>query len=186
MEDENGYELVDEKGEAFEELPQVEYEDFYEAFSPILAKGSLTKGLPAGLPEPVEGTYVFKVSWQQDVWRTIALSARHSLHDLHLTILEAFAFDYEHYYGFFMDGRAWSKNALYDPGMDEGPWADGAELGQLRLYQGKKILYIYDFGDSWRFDVTLEKILEEPWDGPPEILKTKGESPEQYPYEEEW
>jgi hypothetical protein len=44
------------------------------------------------------------------------------------------------------------------------------------------MIYLYDFGDQWEFDVTFERV-----DAPggattePIILDSRGEAPEQYP-----
>lgn len=51
--------------------------------------------------------------------------------------------------------------------------------------KGKKLLYLFDYGDEWRFVVECKKI--EPNDGGkyPRMLESKGEAPEQYPDDEE-
>ena len=43
------------------------------------------------------------------------------------------------------------------------------------------MLYLFDFGDEWHFDVTLVKIqTDKPILPSPEILEQKGKAPEQY------
>jgi hypothetical protein len=37
---------------------------------------------------------------------------------------------------------------------------DKVKLSQLGLKEKKRFLYLFDFGDEWRFAVTLEKILD--------------------------
>lgn len=56
------------------------------------------------------------------------------------------------------------------------------EIGALPLQPGQSLALLYDFGDSWRFDVKLERI------DPPnrrqkklKILESHGKAPEQYP-----
>lgn len=47
-----------------------------------------------------------------------------------------------------MDGKRWSKKGYYDPrGEQQEPFADDVRLGELGLYEGQRILYIFDFGD---------------------------------------
>jgi len=41
--------------------------------------------------------------------------------------------------------------------------------------------YLFDFGDQWEFDVTLEQIDPAMVVEKPVTLETHGESPEQYP-----
>ena len=49
--------------------------------------------------------------------------------------------------------------------MDEGPWADEIPVGTLPLEPGQTMQLLYDFGDSWKFTVKLERI-EPPGAGP--------------------
>jgi len=69
----------------------------------------------------------------------------------------------------------------FDPYMDERPHTPEVRIGDLPLQPGAQMLYHYDFGDDWKFDVVLERI------DPPDpdvrgyqIEERKGKSPEQY------
>jgi len=57
----------------------------------------------------------------------------------------------------------------------------------LGLFAGQNILYLFDYGDEWKFRVELEDIrLKGPKPRKPKVIGKKGESPEQYPrYDEE-
>ncbi|MDQ3459386.1 MAG: plasmid pRiA4b ORF-3 family protein [Deinococcota bacterium] len=47
---------------------------------------------------------------------------------------------------------------------------------------GKRLLYLFDYGDEWRFIVRLEETKEaEPGKSYPQLVKAVGEAPEQYP-----
>ena len=128
-----------------------------------------------------EETYVIKVLLKRGVWRRFQLSSRHTLHDLHKVILKAYEFDDDHLYAFFMEGTPWKGAAYWSPHNDEGPFTNKIKLGSLDLVTKQKFLYLFDFGDEWRFLVQIEKIIK---DGTgvlkPTILETCGESPEQY------
>jgi len=51
----------------------------------------------------------------------------------------------------------------------------------LELYKGQKILYLFDFGDEWKFNVELIEIDNKaPLPLKPMIIESKGEAPEQY------
>ncbi len=55
--------------------------------------------------------------------------------------------------------------------------------------KGKKLLYLFDYGDEWRFIVQCQRIEEaEPRKRYPKVLEAKGDAPEQYGEwdEEEW
>jgi hypothetical protein len=135
------------------------------------------------LPRPVrparKGTYVFRIALGA-VSRTIALSHKHSLEDLHLAIQKAFRFDDDHLYAFFMDGKRYSDDAYNDPRGGEPPFAADARLADLDLYVGQNILYLFDFGDCWEFSVVLQEIAEMPRGGPPRVIESKGTPPRQY------
>ncbi len=135
-------------------------------------------GVAASLP----GNYLFKVALAGSVWRKIKLSANHTLHDLHQAIQGAYGFADDHLYAFFMDGKPYSQQRINSPGSERGPYADRALIGQLGLSLGGQFLYLFDFGDEWRFRISLEEIYEteEPLAGP-ELVAGKGRAPEQYP-----
>jgi len=129
----------------------------------------------------MDGTYVFKVSLNKTVWRRIELSSDHTLLDLHNSIQRAYDFDDDHLYSFFMDGKIWSKMRFTSPNEDEGPHVDEVCIGDLGLAKGQVILYLFDYGDMWRFRVKLEEIRTEGTKpGEPDIIDSKGESPDQY------
>jgi hypothetical protein len=66
--------------------------------------------------------------------------------------------------------------------MDEGPWASDVLIGEAPLHLGQTLIFTYDFGDNWQFEVTLEEITRpEPEETYPRVLEAQGEAPEQYP-----
>ncbi len=134
------------------------------------------------IEKTLEEIYVFKVSLNKNAWRRIRMSSLQTLQHLHSAIQDAYDFDDDHLFAFFMDGKAWSKNAYWDKRDGRNPSANQAILSKIGLEQGNKFLYLFDFGDEWRFDVQLEKVLV--LDKPlkkAEIIEKKGEDPIQYP-----
>ncbi|MDE7294678.1 MAG: plasmid pRiA4b ORF-3 family protein [Oscillospiraceae bacterium] len=53
------------------------------------------------------------------------------------------------------------------------------------LEEKQKFVYIFDFGDEWQFSCRVLRITDEPC-GSFEIIRTVGESPEQYSYYDEY
>lgn len=105
------------------------------------------------------------------------------LEDLHKAVQKAFKFDDDHLYSFFMDTKRYSKHAYHSPMSDEGPFVDEVTIGELELYEGQKIMYFFDYGDSWEFEVQLLKInKDEIPPKEPKIIEAKGEAPKQYRY----
>lgn len=161
-------------------------DSFFLSFAPLFAEGELQKTLPREKIKFVDGTYIFKVTLTRNLWRRIEISADDTLLDLHSSIQEAYDFDYSHLYSFFMDGRPWSRERFVSPYEDDGPYVDEVSIGNLELYVGQTILYLFDYGTEWRFRVKLEEIRkEDSKPRKPTIIEEKGESPEQYEYYEE-
>lgn len=157
-------------------------EPFYKPFQNLFNKEEIENTLPRNKDEFRKGIYIFKVSLSRGVWSKIQLSAQHTLDDLHDCIQEAFDFDNDHMYSFFMDGRAWSKDKFTCPYDYEGPYSHEVKIGELQLYKKQKFLYLFDYGDEWRFNVEVfdiedsdVKLLR------PIIIESKGEAPQQYP-----
>ena len=133
--------------------------------------------------------YLFKVNleWEEPVWRTIEMREDQTLRDLHSAIQEAFAWDNDHLYSFFMSGKAWDKKTQYwdDPlgGYTEGkgPRAHQAILCDLNLVPGRQFLYLFDYGDEWRHKVELLEVRDADMSHLyPKIVERHGDAPDQY------
>ena len=127
------------------------------------------------LPEPEQPAteagkttlYRFKVTLADypSVWRRIELRGDQTLHDFHQAIQQAFAWDDDHLYAFFLSGKAWDEDTEYDSpfaqeGADRGEQsAANHRLEHLPLRQGKQVLYIFDCGEEWQHTVKLEQVM---------------------------
>lgn len=144
--------------------------------------------------------FVFKVELSGDkaTWRRIAMLGNQTLEELSWAIFHAFDREDEHLYSFYFPkpgskGRARIRNALeysHPANCEEGgsPWgpspenAADANVGSLGLKARRKFHYLFDFGDEWWHDITVEA-----GDAPrergkyPRILEKHGKSPPQYP-----
>jgi hypothetical protein len=129
-----------------------------------------------------EGRYVFKVVLGRGLWRRIAIDAEEPLDTLASEILSAYKFDHDHLYEFFYRDPLGVEESVKHPYIDEGPWADEVRVGDMPLLVGQTMVYLFDFGDQWRFNVTLERI-DPPGKSPrePAVVDARGEAPEQYP-----
>jgi hypothetical protein len=128
-----------------------------------------------------EGTFIFRVSLGK-VWRLIAMPADTTLDDLLGLVLRSVKFDNDHLYEFTYRDRMGARVSACHPEMDDGPWADQIPIGSLPLEPGQTMELLYDFGDSWRFTVRLERV--EPPGAKvkaPSILESHGKAPKQYP-----
>lgn len=143
--------------------------------------------------------FVFKVALaaRKKIWRRIAVRGDQTLDTLHWTIFNAFDRYDEHLYSFYFPkpgakGRARlhgaeeythpfdaEENAIESKRRSN---AEKARIDRLGLKPSQSFLYLFDFGDEWWHEITVEQI-----DAPaqnsqyPRILKTNGKSPPQYP-----
>jgi hypothetical protein len=132
------------------------------------------------------GTVSIKVAIQKS-YRVIKISFRSTLEDLHLAIQRAFDFDDDHLYAFYMNGDKRSRDNVYWGVPEESPSASDTTIGKFHWVIGHKFLYRFDFGDDWYFKCkVLEVNPNELMDSNTIVIKEKGESPEQYPMEEDF
>lgn len=126
-------------------------------------------------------SYVISVSVGTGCYRHIKISGKKTLDYFAGCILDAFNFDFDHLYSFFMDNKWWSSfNAYNSPYCDEPPYADKIKLSQLKLSKGQAFKFLFDYGDEWHFQCKVLRVLDE--DTPePLIIRAVGEAPEQYP-----
>ena len=127
-------------------------------------------------------SYVIQVDIGTDCCRHIRIGKQETLKTLHGAILDAFGFDDNHCYAFFMDDRYRSKTDVYYSNAiyDGGPSECDATLRQLWLKKGNKFKFLFDFGANWWFQCRVLQELEEKTDIPA-VIKAVGAPPEQYP-----
>lgn len=174
----------------FSDLDWLQEMNVLETVPPGLLQTVLEQYFPAwehALPLPREvsfreGLHVFKVTLWKGLWRRLAIPAELTFADLASAILNAFAFDHSHLYMFEYESRLGTRQRIYHPYMDEGPWASETRLGEVPLRIGQPMIFLYDFGDHWEFEVTFEEIaLPKPKVIYPQVVEARGEAPEQYP-----
>ena len=117
------------------------------------------------------------------VWRRIVIPGNFTFHDLHNTIQSAFGWWDEHLYQFQrypFDG-GW---CVKDIDEDDDNWGerpeDARETNVLTFIQHmglEKFVYVYDFGDSWVHDITVEQIDHDADLDHPVCLAGKGACP---------
>ena len=134
------------------------------------------------------GSYVISVSLGTGCYRHIQISTSATLYKLHQVILNAFEFDDDHMHAFFMDNRRWSQRDYYvsSKGEPADRLSKRYSLQKAGLAQGKKFLYLFDFGDEWVFQCKVLRETEERTDIPG-VIRSVGQAPAQYPNcEDDW
>lgn len=99
-----------------------------------------------------------------EVWRRIEMSAHASFSDLHRTIQAAFGWNSSHLYSFSDDGYR-SSIDIQDMRYADNEAvlsldADKIEIWDIFKGEGRVFKYVYDFGDYWEHEITLEKMID--------------------------
>ena len=114
--------------------------------------------------------------------RKIIMGDQFNLEDLHYLIQKSVDFDMDHLY-YFETGSGTSRKRYFAPECeDEVYQADEVSLAELLLYEGMQFKYLFDFGDMWHFQITVERILTD-YTQECEIKEIKGQAPEQYSFD---
>ena len=118
------------------------------------------------------------------VTRRLALRADETLVALHRLIQEAFEWDDDHLYSFWLDGKFWGdKQSEYTAPFEveeSGAASAEAAIAGLDLERGQKIAYLFDYGDQWEVRLRLREISAADDGEYPRILESGGDALPQY------
>lgn len=120
-------------------------------------------------------TFQFKIQLKDisepKVWRRVLVPAEFNFLQFHMVIQSAFGWDDAHWFLFSPKGwRSSPEIKLFEIANDDDDNADNdkdslnataVKLCDIFTAEKQKYTYIYDFGDCWFHQITLEKILEE-------------------------
>ena len=133
------------------------------------------------------------------VHRTLAVREDQTLVDLHYALQDAFDWDDDHLYSFWLNGEFWARdgseythpfhasqpNPLGPFATSPAPASADVRLDRLRLEKGQRIAYLFDFGDEWRVRLTVRDMTVEDLQRYPRLLESAGDAPPQYPDHED-
>lgn len=156
----------------------------FERISKIMARMATTS--PRG-KKGLKLTYQFKIKLRgitnPPVWRRVLVPANFTFSGFHAVIQEAFGWWNEHLYCFGDKPYSQSLNIAeenkedwYRPDYDARKFTLGELFGDGGIV--KKFCYVYDFGDDWIHDITLEKVFDE-YSDHATCIKGKGACPEE-------
>ena len=140
-------------------------------------------------------TRIFKTNlfYDKKIIREIEVPENLTLYKLAEAIIGAYDFDFDHAFGFFsaIGGGYFNSERKYELFADmkkEDIEPTGAEsvkktkISDVWKNIGDKIMFLFDYGDDWRFVVELSGFGEkQPKTKYPRIIKSIGNAPEQYP-----
>ncbi|MCX6787182.1 MAG: hypothetical protein NTY93_01510 [Candidatus Kaiserbacteria bacterium] len=148
--------------------------------------------------ESSDGVFIFDtklLGYRKEVTRTIAIPKEQSLYKLAEAIIAAYNFDFDHCFGFFdsKSDNPYSKSVrkyelftdMVAEGMNIEPTgADSVKhtrLDQVWSRHGDSMLFLFDYGDVWRFLVTLTATGNGHTSSSlPSVLMSSGKAPKQY------
>src|SRR5918993_5827956 len=139
-------------------------------------------------------TLILRVIMQDDpnVIRELELPGDMKLYDLARGIVSAFGFDFDHAFGFYsaLQGHVMRSQPKYELFADMDEATDSKSVKRTRIADafhaaGQKLLFLFDYGDDWRFVVELIGFGEKDSKGRyPRVPRRIGAAPEQYHYDD--
>ena len=142
--------------------------------------------MPGKTTSPVQ-VYQLKVTLQDGkppIWRSIQISADVRLNKLHRVMQVLFDWTDSHLHQFIVGNERSLNVQYYSASTDRGHDMEDCQpeekvcLNEVLITLKSKIVYEYDFGDSWRHNIVLEKVLvSEPGVKYPRCLAGKRSAP---------
>ncbi len=122
------------------------------------------------------------------IYRVISIPTSYKLDKLALAVLDSFDFEMDHMYGFYDNLNNWSRSEEFyimeeDDAYDFTGYVTKTTIGEAFEVPKKKMLFLFDYGDEWRFSIELQRVelIEGKTKLAAKVIESKGEAPEQYP-----
>jgi len=120
-------------------------------------------------------------------YRIIAVKGNTTLYRLAKIIVESFDFQFDHAFGFYDNLKNYFESEegyeLFKDIGEESRYGSvkKTKVADVFLNVGKKMLFLFDYGDEWQFIVELKKVEEADKENKyPIVLKAVGKAPPQY------
>jgi hypothetical protein len=140
-------------------------------------------------------THILRASFKPKVYRDIEIEGDRSLSALAEAIVMAFDFEFDHAFGYYSDlkdpysrkGERYELFADMEEADSDAGSVERTTVAQVFRAPGKKMLFVFDYGDDWRFLIEAKALGEKaPKTRYPRLVASVGRAPEQYPdYDED-
>lgn len=142
-----------------------------------------------------KNSVVISASLKTGCYRHLQICMDETLEEFAETIIDSFGFINDHGHAFFMDNRIYSeKDCYYVDFMADDEFTGETykstsdyTVRSLKLKEGKKFKFVYDFGEDWTFSCKVLRFSE---DNIPDdlILKCIGgiPQPDYFDYDEDY
>ena len=147
---------------------------------------ALTTFVGSGRPRTIDRVHHLKVTLlgsHPPIWRHVRVPSITSLGTLHSVVKILFGWDGDHLHVFDAKGEYYS-----DPFMSLEQTRDefGTRVASVLSAPKQKMVYRYDLGADWRHEIVLEEVVDrEGGRDVPVCVGFGGDSPVEYPYEDE-
>jgi hypothetical protein len=114
------------------------------------------------IPKSKPSVYQLKITIlgiEPPIWRRIQVPSTLLLCCLHDAPQAVMGWTDSHLHQFEKDGRYWGDPENDEFGDLELLDQSKVPVGKVLLVEGDSMVYLYDFGDNWRHEVVLEKIV---------------------------
>jgi hypothetical protein len=137
---------------------------------------------------------VLRASFKPKVYRDIEIEGSRSLSALAEAIIIAFDFEFDHAFGYYSDlkdpysrkGERYELFADMEDGDSDAASVERTTVAEVFDALGKKMLFVFDYGDDWRFLIEKKASGEmAPKARYPRLVTSVGKAPEQYPDHDE-
>jgi hypothetical protein len=142
--------------------------------------------------------FIFKVTLREgfmnqklkhETFRVLSIPNLFTLSKFANVILESYEFELDHMYGFYDNLNNWAQSdEFYVMEEEENPGNCNGFVNQVTVSEvfnrpEKKMLFVFDFGDEWKF--TVEYLKQENPEGKVKlaasVIESVGDAPPQYP-----
>ncbi len=127
---------------------------------------------------------VYPAKRGREAYRVFQISGDASFDDLCFSILGQFNFDSSHMYEICFNNN-YDDNLQCSAASGSTRNTSNTTLNDVGLTKGQKFIFHYDFGDDWKFVVSVVKVLEDFSSSSVIKLKEKGKISQYYDYDEE-
>lgn len=133
-------------------------------------------------------THILRTSLKPRLYRDIEIESGASLYALAEAITNAFKFDFDHAFGFFsrLTGHVYDSPVRYELFADSDTGGESHSVKRTTVARafprvGSKMLFLFDYGDEWRFLVEAIGRNEAAPEGfYTRVVATAGKAPRQY------
>jgi hypothetical protein len=110
------------------------------------------------------------------VWRRVLVSGDSTISFLHEIVQSAMGWCNCHLHQFLIRGKEYGVS--YEGGVHFADDPDKIKLSDFQLRPPERLEYVYDFGDNWEHNISVEKILPaDPAQTYPVCIAGRGECP---------